>query len=338
MRRKPCKPQEPQKAKLMRRVVIIDDGYANYDVERAIVGSIGARLELSPCRGDQATVAGAIRNADAVLVRESPINAAAIAGASHLAGIVRYGIGVDNIDQVAATDRRIYVANVPDYGTEDVSDHAMALLLAVARRVSTRDAFVRSGGWNSGSREKIYRIAGKTLGLIGYGRIARAFERKMRGFGVTRVLVYDPHANVPPGVESVDIDTLCRESDYLSLHAPLTPDTRHMLADRQIALMKRTAILVNTSRGALIDEAALTRALSENRIFGAGLDVFETEPPDHTNLLLKLPNTVLSDHAGWYSEESVTDLQRKAAEEIVRILSGHEPINWINRWSKSAAA
>jgi D-3-phosphoglycerate dehydrogenase / 2-oxoglutarate reductase len=271
-------------------------------------------------------------------VRESPINAAAIASASQLIGIVRYGIGIDNIDQAAASARQIYVANVPDYGTEDVSDHAMALLLSVARRVSTRDRFVRTGGWNSGSREKIYRIAGKTLGLVGYGRIARAFERKMRGFGITRVLVYDPHAHVRAGIEIVDLDTLCRESDYISLHAPLTSETRHLLNARQIALMKPTTILVNTSRGALIDEAALSVALRENKIFGAGLDVFEQEPPDRANLLLQLPNTVLSDHAGWYSEESVTDLQRKAAEEVVRILSSHEPNNWVNRWGTSAAA
>ena len=179
---------------LMIRVTIIDDGYDHYDVEREVLARVGAEPMLRPCRGDARAVVDAIRDADAVLVRESPVTAAAIAAAPRLKGIVRYGIGVDNIDRDAATARRIYIANVPDYGTEDVSDHAMALLLAVARRVPSRDAYVRGGGWYSGSREKMHRLAGKTLGLIGYGRIAQAFERKMRGFGIARVLAFDPYA------------------------------------------------------------------------------------------------------------------------------------------------
>jgi D-3-phosphoglycerate dehydrogenase len=322
----------------MIRVTIIDDGYDQYNIERELLACAGAELTLSPCRGDAQKVAEAIHDADAVLVRESPVTAAAIAAAPRLKGIVRYGIGVDNVDREAATVRRIYIANVPDYGTEDVSDHAMALLLAVARRVPSRDAYVRGGGWYSGSREKMHRLAGKTLGLIGYGRIAQAFERKMRGFGIARVLVFDPYAELPPTVEVASVDTVCQESDYLSLHAPLTSETRHVINADRLALLKSTAILVNTSRGALVDERALTSALQEGRLFGAGLDVFETEPPAPGNALLSLPNVVVSDHAGWYSEESVADLQRKAAEETVRILSGLPPLNWTNRWTETEAA
>ncbi|MBQ0820358.1 C-terminal binding protein [Microvirga sp. HBU67558] len=322
----------------MIRVTIIDDGYDQYDVEREVLARVGAEPMLVPCRGDAQAVVDAIRDADAVLVRESPVTAAAIAAAPRLKGIVRYGIGVDNIDRDAATARQIYIANVPDYGTEDVSDHAMALLLAVARRVPSRDAYVRGGGWYSGSREKMHRLAGKTLGLIGYGRIAQAFERKMRGFGISRVLASDPYADLPHGVEAASIEALCREADYLSLHAPLTPETRHLLNAEHLALLKPTAIIVNTSRGALIDEQALVAALQNGRVFGAGLDVLETEPPSTSNPLLKLPNVVLSDHAGWYSEESVAELQRKAAEEVARILSGQPPLNWTNRWSDTEAA
>lgn len=313
--------------------MIIDDGYDHYEVERSILAGVGAELALTPCRGNAEAVVDAISDADAVMVRESPITAEAIARAGRLRGIVRYGIGVDNIDRAEATKRKIFVANVPDYGTEDVSDHAMALLLAVARRIVTRDVYVRQGGWFSGSREKIHRLSGKTLGLIGYGRIARAFERKMRGFGIARVLVFDPRAQLPANAEVASVDEICRDADYISLHAPLNADTKHVIDARRLAMCKPTAIIINTARGPLIDETALIAALKSGQIMGAGLDVFEQEPPLAENQLLRLSNVVLSDHAGWYSEESVVDLQRKAAEEVARILSGQPPVNWLNRWS-----
>jgi D-3-phosphoglycerate dehydrogenase len=246
--------------------------------------------------------------------------------------IVRYGIGVDNIDRDAARARKIHVANVPDYGTEEVSDQALALVMAVARRVVTRDREVRDGAWNIGPAQKVYRLAGKTLGLIGYGRIAQAFERKMRGVGMDRVMVFDPYATLPAGVEAAGVEAICREADLVSLHAPLTPETRHILDAQRIALLKPTAIVVNTSRGPLIDEPALVDALRGRRIFGAGLDVFEAEPLAQGNPLRDLDNVVLSDHCGWYSEESVQDLQRKAAEEVARVFRGKAPLNWLNRW------
>jgi len=314
------------------RVVILDDGYDDYETERAILSRIGAEIALRPCRGEADAVTDAMRDADAVLVRESPVTASAIDGAPSLKGIVRYGIGVDNIDGRAAARRGIYVANVPDYGTEDVADHTVTLLLAVARRVVTRDALVRGGGWFSGTSEPMHRLAGKTLGLVGYGRIARAVERRMRGFGIARVLVHDPYAALPPGIQAVPMDELCREADYISLHAPLTPQTRHILDAGRLRLMKPSAIVVNTSRGGLVDEAALAAALGEGRLFGAGLDVLDAEPPAPGNPLLRLPTVVLSDHTAWYSAESVAELQRKAAEEVVRILSGEPPLHWVNRW------
>jgi D-3-phosphoglycerate dehydrogenase len=181
----------------------------------------------------------------------------------------------------------------------------------------------------------MYRVAGRTLGLIGYGRIARAFERKMRGFGVDRVLIYDPYATDVSGVERVDLDTLCSESDYISLHAPLTAQNAHLLDRERFARMKPTAIVVNTARGGLIDEAALIEALSAGRIFGAGIDVYETEPPSRDNPLFALDNVVVSDHTGWYSEESVAELQTKAAEEVARVFRGEAPRHWLNRWPSS---
>jgi D-3-phosphoglycerate dehydrogenase len=203
--------------------------------------------------------------------------------------------------------------------------------------VVTRDAFVRGGGWFSGTAERMYRLAGRTLGLVGYGRIARALERRMRGFGVTRVLVHDPLAELPDGVEPVSVDVLCREADVVSLHAPLTSRTRQIIDAGRLRLMKPTGILINTSRGGLLDEAALAAAIRDGRLFGAGLDVLDIEPPSPDNPLLKLPGIVLSDHTGWYSAESVAELQRKAAQEVARILSGERPVNWLNVWPEGGA-
>jgi D-3-phosphoglycerate dehydrogenase len=316
-----------------RLVAVIDGGYDSYDTERRILAPFDVELVLRDCNRDAAMVAQAVRDADAVLVRESPVTAAAIAGMARCKAIVRYGIGVDNIDQSAARARRIYVANVPDYGAEEVSDQAIALLLAVVRRVAARDRAVRGGAWNVARAERMHRVAGRTLGLVGYGRIACTFEGKMRGMGIVRVLAHDPYVKDAAGVELVDLDTLCREADYISLHAPLTPGTRHLIDRRRLALMKPTAILVNTARGPLIDEAALVAALRERRIFGAGIDVYEDEPPRKDHPLFALDSVVLSDHNGWYSEESVAELQTKAAEEVARVFRGEPPKHWLNPWT-----
>ncbi|CAM2139787.1 C-terminal binding protein [Paraburkholderia tropica] len=318
-----------------KRVVVIDDGYGSYATEQRILAAVNADVVVLPCRGDAARVREVAADADALLVRESPVNAAAIAAMQRCRAIVRYGIGVDNVDLDAARDKRIYVANVPDYGVEEVSDQALALLMAVARYTVRRDGAVRAGAWNVSREQKMYRIAGRTLGLVGYGRIARAFERKMRGMGVARVLVYDPFLDPAktPGVECVDLDTLCAESDYISLHSPLTPDTRKLINAARLARMKPTTILVNTARGGLIDEAALIDALQRRAIFGAGLDVFENEPPRAGHPLFACENAVLSDHTGWYSEDSVAELQTKAAQEVARVLGGDQPKHWVNPWS-----
>jgi len=319
-----------------KRVVVVDGGYESYGIEQRILAPFGVDVIVDPCQRDRARIKIATAEADAVLVRDSPIDAEAIASMRRCRIIVRYGIGVDNVDLAAAQERGIFVANVPDYGAEEVSDHALALLMSVARRTVTRDSAVRDGAWNVSPGEKMYRIAGRVLGLVGYGRIARALERKMRGLGVARVLVYDPllEAGAFPGVERVDLNSLCQQSDFISLHAPLTSDTSHLINSARIALMKPTAILVNTARGGLIDETALVQALRSKRIFGAGIDVFQHEPPGRDNPLLALENVVLSDHTAWYSEESVADLQTMAAEEVARAFQGDPPKNWVNRWTR----
>jgi D-3-phosphoglycerate dehydrogenase len=208
----------------------------------------------------------------------------------------------------------------------------VALALAVARRVLQRDRAVRAGRWSANASEPMYRLRGRTLGLIGYGRIARQVHEKLAGFGFSRVLVQDPAAKLPPDVESASIAQICSEADLLTLHAPLTPQTSHMINAERLALMRPTAILVNTARGGLVDLQALYEALAARRILGAGLDVFEKEPVDHSHPIFGLDNIVVSDHIGWYSEEAMRDVQRKAAEEAVRVLNGGTPLHWLNRW------
>ncbi|MBW0172355.1 MAG: C-terminal binding protein [Hydrogenophaga sp.] len=314
-----------------RLVVALDDGYAAYDQEEALLAAEGARFEVRPCRRSEDAAAASVADADVVLVRESPVSRRVIDAMTRCKAIIRYGIGVDNIDQGAARERGIQVANVPDYGTDEVSSQAVALALAVSRRINLHDAEVRAGRWSTGVLQPMYRLRGRTLGLVGFGRIARMTLEKFAGFGFARVLVHDPKSDMPAGVERVDMDTLCAEADMISLHAPFNEHTRHIIDARRLALMRPTAIVVNTARGGLIDTQALYDALKDRRILGAGLDVFEQEPPG-AHPLFELDNVVVTNHMGWYSEESMRELQRKTAEEAARVLRGEPPVHWLNRW------
>ncbi len=315
-----------------RLVVALDDGYPDYEQETTLLAAVGARFEVRPCRHDEAAVVAAMRDADVALVRESPVSRRAIEAMQHGLAVVRYGIGVDNIDLEAARQRRIAVANVPDYGTDEVATQTVALALAVVRRLHLHEQEVRAGRWSTGVLAPMYRLRGRTLGLVGYGRIARMAHDMLAGFGWGRVLANDPRAVLPEGVQAASVDEICREADLISLHAPLNAQTRHLIDARRIALMRPTAILVNTARGGLVDLRALATALAEGRLLGAGLDVFEQEPPDPAHPLFALPNVVLTNHIGWYSEEAMRDVQRKAAEEAVRVLQGHPPKHWLNPW------
>ncbi|WP_305987873.1 C-terminal binding protein [Roseibium sp. MMSF_3544] len=315
---------------------VLEPGYADYTLEQEAIRRFGARVLPVPAEQD-AVSALASRNVFAVLVRERLIDKAIYENFPDLKLILRYGVGVDNVDLTRATERRIYIANIPDYGAEnEVSDHAIALYLAVSRRIVSRDLEVRQGKWGIGQHAPIPGRRNATVGLIGFGRIAKSVCTRFRALGFSRVLVSDPYLDDDTraewDIEACDTDTLCRESDVISLHAPLTTDTRNILNARRIALMKKTAILVNVSRGGLVDETALADAICAGRIFGAGVDVFEQEPPAADNPLLSAPNTVLSDHSGWYSEASVSELQRRAGAELARVLEGNPPQNWVNRW------
>ena len=318
----------------MKKIVVLEPGYEHYQEEIKVLAAFNPEFIVVPKSASQEERAKALLQADALMIREAPLPLEYIALLDKCQAIVRYGVGVDNVDLAAAKEKGIYVANVPDYGSEDVAEHALALLLAATRRITSRNTKVHAGEWNIGQAEPIYRLSGKVLGIVGFGRIARCLAAKASGIGFSRMLVCDPLLNdadaIAAGVEKVTLEQLCQQADLISLHVPLSEKTRHLIGAEQLALMKPTTIVVNTSRGGLIDEAALYQALIENRLFAAGLDVFEQEPVRQDHPLLTLPNVICTDHTAWFTEESVTELQRKAAQEVLRIFEGNKPLNWVN--------
>ncbi|EMW1811090.1 C-terminal binding protein [Escherichia coli] len=318
----------------MKKIVVIEPGYLNYSAEENILQDWDPQFVVVPANASLEEKLRQVSNADAIMVREATVSRPMIEAMQQCRVIVRYGVGVDNIDSQAAKEKGIYVANVPDYGSEDVAEHALALLLAATRRIATRNRDVRDGQWGIGQREPMFRLAGKILGVVGFGRISRCFVQKASGIGFKRILVVDPlltdEQASQAGVTRVNLDTLCREADFISLHAPLTLDTHHLIGEAELAKMKPSAVLVNTSRGGLIDEQALINALLQQRIFAAGLDVFESEPLSAKSPLLQMDNTLCTDHTAWFTEESVVELQSKAAHEVRRAFEGEHPLNWVN--------
>lgn len=312
------------------KVIVLDDGYASYETERKVLAPFAAEVIVAPCYGDAGRVLEVAADADAVLVRETPLPAAVIDGLARCRIIVRYGVGVDNVDLERAAERGIPVANVPDYGVDEVSEHALALLLALRRRIPERDRAVREGRWGSPPGAPIRRADTLALGLLGCGRIGERFLRKAMALGFREALVFDQRPP-PPATTAVDLDTLCARADVISLHLPLTADTRHLLNAERIAALRPGVIVINTARGGLIDETALAESLVSGKLGGAGIDVFEHEPLAPDSPLRDAPNCILSDHFAWYSEQATGDLQRLAAEEIARVFRGEQPLHRVNR-------
>lgn len=314
------------------KVVLTDHGFASIEQEKSLLAAAGCELVVLQSK-DPEKLALACADADALLVQWAPINAAVIAALRHCKVIVRYGIGVDNVDLKAAGARGIPVCNVPDYCIAEVADHALALALSLARQIPQTDAAVRSGTWKIIPPSPFPSFRSTTFATAGFGRIARAVLERARGFGF-RLAAYDPFvpaiAFAEAGVQRLELDALWRESGIVSLHLPLTPETRHMVGEASLARMRNDAIVINTARGGLIDTKALARALVEKRIAGAGLDVFETEPLEADHPLRQAPNVLLTSHTAWYSAGSVPELQRKSAEAVVRAIRGEALVNVVN--------
>ncbi len=317
-----------------RKVVITDYWYETLDEEKTVFARLeGLELEAYHCK-DEDRLPKLVRDADAVIVQFAPITRKVIESMQRCKVIVRYAIGVDNIDIAAATERGIYVVNVPDYCIDEVSDHAIALLMALNKKLFVLNRSVHEGKWDYTVSKPLFALRGRTLGLVGFGRIPMMVAEKMRAFGM-EILCYDPYIKPETasecGVEKVELDALMQRSDFISVHCPLNDETRHLIGGHELSLMKRTAFLINTARGAVVDEAALAAALQSGAIAGAGLDVLEHEPISKGSPLLGLDNVILTPHNGWYSEDATLALQRKVAEEAARVLEGGVPKNLVNK-------
>lgn len=315
------------------KVVITDYQYENIDQEKKIFEEAGIELKEYQFK-DSEDLIGLIDDADAVVTQYSDINAEVIENLQHCKMIIKYGIGVNNIDVEAASKKGIYVCNVPDYGVEEVSNHAITMILALSKKLPTITRAFREGNWGYDSIVPLFRFSEATVGLVGFGRIPQIVAKKLSGFGV-KLLAYDPYIDESAakelGVIPVDFDTLCKESDYISLHCPLTEDTTHLFHLETFKMMKDTAVLINTARGPVVKEEDLITALKEGMIAGAGLDVFENEPVDVNNPLLHMENVIATPHCAWYSLRALDNVQRKTAEEVVNVLQGNEPFHCVNR-------
>jgi D-3-phosphoglycerate dehydrogenase len=314
------------------KVLITDYVWNSIQREEQVLAEIGAEVIAAP-KSDENTLVDLAVDCDAIMTCFAQTTAKVIEASPKLKIVARYGVGVDNIDVATATRLGIVVTNVPDYCMDEVSEHAFTLMLAVGRRIMLLDRDIRRGGWNLNVAKPVHRIRGSTLGIVGFGRIGRMTGEKGRAFGMN-LIAYDPllpAADIRDrGAEPVDFDELLTRADYISIHAPLTPATHHLFDARAFRKMKRTAVIVNTARGVLIDPEALAQALRDHWIGGAGIDVLSREPPEKGNPLIGLDNIVMTSHEAFYSEESLVELQTRTAQEVVRVLRGERPLNLAN--------
>ena len=291
----------------------------------------GMEVRLEPRTGPRPPdeVARIVGGAFAVIASTDPFDAALFDRCPHLRVIARTGVGIDTIDLDAASAAGVVVTTTPGANEETVADHTLALMLALVRRLVEHDASIRAGRWDRAGALTPGDLCGATVGLVGSGVIGSAVARRVRAFG-SRVLIADPALDsAGEGVEIVDLESLLRRSDVVSIHVPLLHSTRGLIGAEQLAALKPGAILVNASRGGIIDELALVRALRDGRLAGAGLDVFEHEPPVG-NELLDLPNVVLSPHIGGLSNRAIAELTRRAVESVLEVHAGRMPADAVN--------
>ncbi len=313
------------------KVVLTDYVWESLDVERNILGELAELAPMQTKKPEEFLAAAA--DCDALLnTYAGPITAEAMAKMPRCKIIARYGIGVDTIDLKAATEAGIIVTNNPTYCIEEVAEHTMALLLSAARKIAFYDRQVRAGQWAVPPGKPMFRLSGSTLGLVGFGNIARQVAVRAAAFGMN-VIFADPFIKQgqfkEPGTQ-VEFDELLQRADYVSLHPPLTPDTRRMMNDAAFGKMKPTAVLVNCARGPVVDTDALVRALDAKKIAGAALDTTDPEPLPNPHPLRDRENVIINPHAAWYSEQAMVGLQAGAPNEVKRVLSGQWPINVVN--------
>lgn len=307
----------------MYKVVVTDQSFGNVNYERKMAEDAGARFFDYQCTTEEETIA-AVEGADVIFNNFAPMNKTVLKHIKENAVIIRYGVGVDNVDLEAARKNHIRVCNVPDYGVEEVADHASAFILALCRKLPLFNEAVHDGKWKVATiAPKLKSLRDTTLGLLGFGRIARALAERMKPFGVN-IIAYDPYIDeniaTQYGIRIVDLDTLFINSNILSLHLPFNKETKYIVNSNSLEKMPQDSIIINVSRGGLIDENALAKAIEAGHISGTGLDVFEQEPPSINSVIMNTRNVLTSPHAAFFSDRSVQNLQKLAAEEGSRAL------------------
>lgn len=310
------------------KVLLTDYEFAHLEYEEQVFNESGLDIEFikKQCKTEEDVIEHA-KEADALLNQYAPISKRVIDSLERTRVISRYGVGVNTIDVDAAQAKNITVANVPDYGMEEVSNHALALLLSWARKVTLLNNEVKQGNWDFKACVPIHRFDKQTVGVLGFGRIPRRFIEKVKPLGF-QTAAYDPFVSeedmAAAGVQKMELDEIIRESDYLSVHVPLIKETHHLLNAERFSQMKKNAVIINTARGPIIDEKALIDALEQGRIAGAALDVTEEEPVSKNSPLLQMDNVIITPHSAWYSEEAMVELRQKAAKNIVQVLKGEK--------------
>ena len=314
------------------KVLITDPYHQNFHIEKEILARINAKVFVSHCKTEE-DVIKICSDMDGLLVSYVPIGKKVIENLHKCKVIVKYAVGVDNIDLEAATLKKIFVVNVPQYCVEEVSTHTVALLLNLIRKISKYDQSVKKGCWDPLVGDPIFRLENKVLGIIGFGNIGKSVAEKFRPFKFS-IIVYDPLVNdkiiSKYGAKKVELEVLLRQSDYISLHCPLNKYTKHLIDFEEIAIMKKGIFIINTSRGEIINQKALYKALQDGKIAGIALDVLEKDPPSLTDII-DTDNIIYTPHVAWNSVEAERELRKSAAQEVKRVLEGGKPLNLVNK-------
>lgn len=316
-----------------RIVIVADCDHPSLEIEQGVLRDVCPEIRWLACRTEEEIIAQC-QDGEGILIQYAPMTRRVLEQLPRCKIIARYGVGVDTVDLLAASDLGIVVSNVPDYGTHEVSDHALAMMLCLTRKVPMASALVKRGQWDFRLMHPVHRHQVQTIGIIGLGRIGRAMAHKTHAIGM-KVVAYDPYvnpANVPDYITLIGLENLLRQADVVSVHCPLTDVTRNLLDESMLRLMKPSAYLVNTARGCIVDEVALDKLLTEKRLAGAAMDVLASEPGPASHPLFKHDNFYCTPHMAWHSEESAQELKRKAAEEVRRVLRGEAPMYQVNNF------
>jgi len=314
------------------KVAVTDYVFPNLDIEKQELQKIEAEL-IESTGSDEENIIKVAKDADAILNCYAELTPRVIESLKKCQIIARYGIGVNNVSMPTATKKGIIVTNVPGYCVEEVSDHALALILACTRKICQLNKTVKNGKWDFKDYRPMYRLEGQTLGIVSFGKIPRRLVEKVSAYKFN-IIAYDPYVDkeiaAKYNVKLVTLEELLKESDIITVHAPLTKETEGMFGSEQFKIMKNSAYLINTARGGLVKDNELAQALKEGEIAGAGLDLLEDEKVNSHHPLVSLENVIITPHSAFYSEEALKDLQYKAVQEVVRVLTGKTPKSCVN--------